>query len=103
MSYSFVSNDTGSILQVTCTKASDNSAINLTGATVKLKWFNPARTVVERTMTLVTPLSGIVNYQFLAGDLYAPAMSFEVEITDSGGFRTTVLDPIVVEVRPEFN
>lgn len=102
MAYDFVSNDTGSVLQVTCTSKSSGAAINLTGATVKLKWPGSNRTVVERTMTLVTPLAGVVSYQFVAGELFGPEMRFEVEITDTGGMRTTMLDPIIVTVRPEF-
>lgn len=102
MAYDFVSNDTGSVLQVTCTNKATRAAINLTGATVKLKWPGANRTVVEKTMTVVTPLAGVVSYQFLAGELFAPEMRFEVEITDTGGLRTTMLEPLIVQVRPEF-
>lgn len=103
MSYDFVSDDTGSVLQVTCVKKSDGSAINLTGATVTLRWYSSSKVIVERPMTIVTPLSGICTYQFVAGELYAPAMSFEVEVLDNSGKKTSMLEPIAVKVRQQYN
>jgi hypothetical protein len=86
VSYKFVAGDTGSVLRVTCTNDSDGTAINLTGSTVVLRWFNRAtEAVIEQTMTLVTPASGICSYQFAAGELVSPSMAFEVKITDGSG------------------
>lgn len=100
--YDFVSNDTGSVLQVTCRRKSDNTVINLTGATVTVRWKDATRVVTERTMTLTAPLTGIATYQFAAGELFGPEMSFEVEILDTLSKRVTMLDPIVAKVRSEY-
>lgn len=96
----FVSGDTGSVLQVTCTDSA-GAAINLTGATVRLKWKTAANVLVERVMTIVTATSGICKYQFAAAELFSPSMVFEVEITDSAGKITTNLAPIVSVVREQ--
>lgn len=96
----FVSNDTGSTLLVTCKDAS-GAAINLTGATVKLRWKGLTGTVADKTMTIVTPASGICSYKFLADELIAPAMAFEIEITDSGAFKLSNPDLITVTVREQ--
>ena len=82
---SFVSGDTGSKLEVTCKDDDTGVVINLTGATVKLKWRDAAEVLQTKTMTIIDAVNGVVDYQFLADELIAPQMKFEVEITDSGG------------------
>jgi len=103
VSYKFVSGDTGSTLRVTCLNDDDSAIINITGATVVLRWLNPTTNAyIEKTMTLITPLSGIADYQFLAGELIAPSMAFEVRITDGSGKIIRSLNPINVDVRTAF-
>lgn len=98
--YQFVSGDTGSTLKVTCKNDSDNAVIDLTGATIKLKWKDSSSTLQTRTMTIVSPAtSGIAEYQFLAGELFAGLMNFEIEITDSGGKIIRCLEIIAEKVR----
>lgn len=97
--YSFVAGDTGSVLRVTCTNDSDDTAINLTGATVALRWLNSAGTLVSQNMTIVTAASGIAQYQFTASELFAPSMSFEVRITDASSNVIRSLNLIDVNVR----
>jgi len=100
VSYKFVSGDTGSVLRVTCTNDSDGSVINLTGSTVSLRWFDRATdAVINKAMTLVTPASGICSYQFVAGELVSPSMSFEVRITDGSSAVIRSLNLIDVDVR----
>lgn len=82
-SYQFVSGDTGSKLQVTCKNDGDGSVINLTGATVKIKWKTAAGATVTKTMTVINAAGGIAEYQFASGELYEGWMNFEIEITDS--------------------
>ena len=101
-SYSFVSGDTGSVLRVTCTNDSDDSAINLTGSTLSLRWLNSSGVLVTQAMTIVTAASGIAQYQFGASELYAPSMSFEIRITDSSANVIRNLSPIEVNVRAAF-
>lgn len=100
--YEFTSGDTGSVLRVTCVNDDDESAIDLTGATVVLKWYSRAGTLVSQTMTLVTPASGICSYQFAAGELEAPAMSFEVQITDASSKVIRSTATLDVDVRAAF-
>lgn len=84
--FEFTAGDTGSVLRVTCTNSDDDAAINLTGSTVELLWHRRSDGALQSpAMTIVTPLSGIASYQFAAGELEAPTMSFKVKITDSGG------------------
>ncbi len=82
---SFVSGDTGSKLEVTCKDDDTGVVINLTGATVRLKWLDAAEALQTKTMTITDAANGVVEYQFLANELIERQMKFEVEITDSGG------------------
>ena len=95
----FVSNDTGSSLSVPC--ADSNGPIDLAGCTVNLHWIDETGTAVTKEMTIDDSQAGICSYKFITGELFAPAMSFEVEITDAGGFKITSLDLIAVTVRKE--
>lgn len=100
--YQLVAGDTGSLLRVTCTNDDDGAAIDLTGATVALRWKDAAGTLVSRTMSAVAPATqGIAEYQFAATELIAPTMSFEVQIARSGG-NVRSLDPFDLLVRTPF-
>lgn len=101
MSYSFVTGDTGSKLVVTCTDDVLGTAINLTGATVKLHWITNAGVLANKTMTVTSAATGVCEYQFLTGEIQSPVMAFEVEITDSTSKVITSLDTIVVSVRDQ--
>jgi hypothetical protein len=104
MTFRFVSGDTGSKLRVTCRNDSDNSVIDLTGATVALRWYNRATdAVIERTMSIINPATGgQAEYQFAAAELVAPEMDFEVRITDSGGKIVRSLDLLAEGVRQAY-
>ncbi len=96
----FVSNDTGSTLLLTCTNAA-GTVIDLTGATIKLRWRGTTGTVADKTMTIVSAVAGTCSYKFLTTELIAPSMEFEVEITDSGGFKLSNSELICVTVRSQ--
>ena len=81
----FCSGDTASKLEVTCKDDDTGLVIDLTGSTVKLKWRDAADALQTNTMTITDAPGGIVEYRFLAGELIAPQMKFETEITDSLG------------------
>lgn len=103
-SYEFTSGDTGSVLRVTCVNDDDESAIDLTGATVELQWNRRSDGALQtKSMTLVTPASGICSYQFATGELEAPAMSFEVKITDASSKVIRSTATIDVDVRAAFS
>ncbi len=100
MSVELVTGDTGSVLTVTCTDNDSGAVINLTGATVKLRWEGNTA-LVTKTMTIADAAGGIATYRFLAGEIIFPKMKFEVEITDATGYITTNLELIEIEVREE--
>src|SRR3972149_8877166 len=97
--YQFVSGDTGTKLQVTCKNNSNNTVIDLTGATVKLKWKDSAGTLVTKTMTIINATGGVVEYQFGASELYAGMIYYEVEITDASSKTITSLSLLNEMVR----
>lgn len=101
MAYEFVTGDTGSKLVVTCTDSVLGTSIDLTGTTVKLHWITNAGVLANKTMTITSAATGVCNYQFLAAEIEAPTMTFEVEITDAATKVITSLDPIVVSVRDQ--
>jgi hypothetical protein len=94
----FVSNDTGSTLLVACTDDT-GAAINLAGATVKLHWVGEDGVIANKSMTVVSAAAGTCSYKFGSGELFAPGMEFEVEVTDSDGFKLTNVDLITEPVR----
>lgn len=99
--HQFVAGDTGSKLRVTCIDDATGLPIDLTGATVTLRWRNSAATnTLEKTMTKVAPeTGGIAEYQFATGELYAKEMRFEVKIVDAGGKELNALDLLVEKIR----
>ena len=74
-------------LQVTL-KDGDGVAVNVTGATVKFSMRNQATRALkinEGTVTLVTAASGIVRYDWVAGDTDTPGLyDAEFEVTYAG-------------------
>lgn len=94
-----VTGDTGSTISVTC-KSAAGVAINLTGATVLFRWEGAAG-LVEKAATITDAPNGVCEYQFAAGEIIAPKMKIEVEITDSGGKVVTGTDLIELTVREE--
>lgn len=95
-----VTNDTGSSLVVNCKDNTTGLAIDLTGSTVRLRWKN-GLVVETRTMTITNAVNGQAKYTFLTGEIIAPKMAFEVEITDSTGKVLSNLKLIEVLVRRE--
>lgn len=96
-----VTGDTGSILTVTCNDSAAGTAINLTGATVKVRWEDATGVLVLKTMTIENASGGIASYQFASGEIFAPKMKFEIEITDAGGKIVTNLALIELTVREQ--
>lgn len=94
-----VVSDTGSKLQVTCSDNETLAVINLTGATVSLRWVDPAGVLQTKAMTVTNAVGGIAEYLFAAGEIAYPKMKFEVIITDSGGKTISNLDLIEVATR----
>lgn len=98
MTYNFVEGDTGVKVRVTCTEGDPATVIDLTNFTVKLRW-KGVGAIQERTMTVINAVGGIVQYQFVADELTADEMEFEVVLTDTAGFTRTSLSTFTERVR----
>lgn len=95
-----VATDTGSKLVATCRDNETKTVIDLTGATVHLKYKIGTGAVQTKDMTIRTPQSaGVVEYQFLAGELTTGSFTGEVEITSATATVITQLEPIRLEIR----
>ena len=95
----FVQDDSGSKLEVTCQNDADKSVIDLTGATVRVRWKDKAGQVAERTMTVTDATGGVAEYRFAAGELEPGTTGFEIEITDAQGGIIKNLDLLLVNIR----
>lgn len=86
----YVEGDTGTVHgPVTCLDKNGN-IIDLTGATVNLLYRIEGGSLVTRLMTVNSPATaGIVQYQFITGELTEGEMIGEIQITDVSGFVTT--------------
>lgn len=102
-----VAGDTGSKLVVTCRDSSTGAVINLSGATVTIRW----KGVAAKSMTIANAAGGVAEYQFAQGDLVytsevsviegvlASPMRFAIQITDALGNLISNLKPIELWVR----
>lgn len=90
----FVAGDSGSSVVFQCINKSDGLPIDLTGATVHLK-FGAA----DRLMTITNAAEGVVAYQFQSTELVSPSMLLEVEIVDALGNLISILDKVKILVR----
>jgi hypothetical protein len=77
--------------------------IDLTGATVRIRWKDKAGTVVEKSMTVTDPTGGVAEYQFVTGELEAGTTGFEIEITDPQGDIIKNLSLLLVRIREKLS
>lgn len=100
MANELVAGDTASKLVVTCKDNATQSVIDLTGATVRLRYRIDGGALQVKTMTVQTPAAnGKADYQWAGGELTAGTLLAEVEITDAAGKVMTSLEPIYLPVR----
>ncbi len=100
MSYDLVTGDTGSKLVVTIKDSATLGPADLTGCTVRFRWEGSAG-MVTKIATVTAPLTGVASYQFGAGDIVAPKMKIEVEVTDAATNVVTGTDLIELAVREQ--
>ena len=100
--YMFVEGDTASVVEIVC-KDVDGNIIDLTGATVRIRWKNTAGTIVEKEMTIVSAALGTAKYQFGVDELYPPRMKFEYTVTDVSSKVLTSQCLDVVAVRSKLS
>ena len=98
MKFDFVEGD-GGVLRVPC-KDAQGAAIDLTDATITLKWRKADGSLAEKAMSIVgAATGGKAEYQFTATELFAPRMFCAVMITDAIGKELSSLDYIILNVR----
>jgi hypothetical protein len=89
------------LLQVNCI-GFDRTAIDVSGATVTLRYRIAGGSLQSKTMTINAPNSaGQVQYQFLSGDLTPGKLSGEVGLQDNTGKAFTSLRGFHFSVRPK--
>lgn len=96
-----VTGDTGSILEVTVKDKTTGAVVNLTGASVRFFWRDNEGTLQNVVATVTNAAGGVVSHQFTAGQIIAPEMRVEVQVTDSLGNTTTGVDPVELVVREQ--
>ena len=101
MSYDLVTGDTGSKLIVTITDSDTGAVVDLTSCTVRFRWEDATGAIATRTAAIPTPANGKAEYQFAAGEIIAPEMRIEVEVTDGTGAVVTGTELIKLSVREE--
>ena len=98
--YDFVEADTNSVVRVTITNRQTKLPIDLTAATVRFRFSIDGGTVKAPTMTIVSPATaGVVEYQFITGDLTPGTMSAATEITFADTTILSQLDVFTFRVR----
>ena len=98
---SLVSGDTGSKLEVPCIDDETDLAIDLSGFIgVKIKWHDIDGALVSKAMAVTDDVNGIAEYIFLADELFANQMKFEIELTDASNKVTRSVELIRENVRP---
>jgi len=96
-----VTGDTGSTLEVTVKDKITGVVKNLTGASVRFFWRDNNGALKNVVATITNAAGGVVSYQFLAGEIIAPLMKVEVQVTDSTGKITTGVDLVELVVREQ--
>lgn len=106
MSTDVVAGDSGTLLRVSLSNKQTRQPVDLSGATVNLKYRIDGGPLETRAMTIVAPAtSGIAEYRFASSDLVLGAgvshglLRYEIEVTDAGGKITTSLDIVSLTIR----
>lgn len=94
-----VSGDTGSKFIYTLLDGGTGAVIDVTGATVRLKYRIAGGSLNTKVMTIESATGGVVSYTFGSGDLTSGDFEGEIEITDSGGKVITSIPTIKLNVR----
>lgn len=101
-----VRDDTLPQIQVTVTDETTGTAINLTGATPRLRFRAVGSTTLLATLvgTVTNAAAGVCVFAWGASTLNVDAGDYEgeVEITFSNGGVQTIFDPLKFKVREDF-
>jgi len=101
MGIEFVQLDTGSKIKLHCVDDDLDTAIDLTGGTVRLRYKIAGGALQTRVMSIVgAPVNGDADYLFQSGELTpGGGLECEFEITDSGGKVITSLETFKFGIR----
>lgn len=101
MRTSLVEADTLPVLRVTLRYRGTSTPVDLTGATVTLRFGVAEGTVYERPMVIDDIPGGVVHYAFQTGEINPGTMSYEVLVvfSDGGRLTTTELKRLGVRAR----
>ncbi len=98
--FDFVAGDTNSVVRVTVVNKQTRAVIDLTNATVLFIYTIDTGSTQSRTMTVLSPATaGVVEYQFVTGDLVAGAMIANIEVTFADATILSQLDSFTFQVR----
>ena len=104
MAIDLVEDDTGTVVDYTLVNKKTKTPIDLSGATVVLRWTINGGAPVQQTMSILDAAAGRVSYQFAAGELAVPSgtessMRLNVVVTDAENKVLTQLKPITYTIR----
>ena len=108
MIYKLVSSDTAPQIKATITRDDDDSVVDMSGATVRLKFRAKNTSVILFTLvatdTGTNLQDGIAIFLFNTGDLDIPGGLYEgeIEITYSDGKQETIFELLEFNVRNDF-
>lgn len=98
MTVAFVAGDTAATLRVQCMDEETGEPVDLSGATVELRWRIAGRPMVTRSMVIVDAAEGLAEYEFAANELRCGELRADVVITRTAG-TLTCREPVVADVR----
>ncbi|MFO0773699.1 MAG: BppU family phage baseplate upper protein [Nitrospiraceae bacterium] len=99
MAFDLVAGDRG-ISLVLEIRDEDGKPVDLTGKAVRLRYAIDGGTVVEQTMTITDPPSGVCQYIFSAADELTPGkMEYETQIDPGTASQKTSLEKYVLNIR----
>ena len=77
--------DKGLILILTIKDNKTQAAVNLTGATVLLRWKLGTGAVTESALTITDAVNGVVQYQFSIPFAESGSLQYEAVVNDATG------------------
>lgn len=95
MAYDLVTGDTLTMLRIAVNDAS-GIAFDLAGMTAKFRWLDKNGLPVERAASVST---NVASYQFAAGEIFAPQMRIELEVTNAVGKIISGSELVILNVR----
>jgi len=96
--YHFVQDNVKVKLSVVCTDSA-GIAIDLSTATVSLRWRLKDGTIINKDMSVEDAAAGVAIYLFQAGELVPPTVEYEITVTKADGAIITSLDTQILGIR----